>query len=52
MTGIPSYEHHDLIKASGQINKRRDKGASYEQQSSRELCVIKFNTRRAEGRAK
>jgi hypothetical protein len=40
MTGFPSHEHHNPIKASGQINKRRDKGAPYEQQSSRELRVI------------
>lgn len=44
MTGIPSHEHHDdTLEASGQINKRGDKGASYEQQSPGELRVIEFD---------
>lgn len=44
MTGLPSHEHHNLIKASGQIDKRGDKGATHEQQSTRELCIIQFDT--------
>lgn len=40
MTGVPSHEHNDTFKASGQIDKRRDKGAADEWKSSGELCVI------------
>lgn len=44
MTGIPSHEHHDdPLEASGQINKRGDKRASYEQQGPGELRVIEFD---------
>lgn len=44
MTGISSHElHHDIVEAGGQIDKRRDKRTSYEQQSPWELRLIEFN---------
>lgn len=42
MTGVSSDEHDDTFKASGQIDKRGDKGAADERKGPRELRVIEF----------